>query len=484
MLRQLRIRTRLFLLLILPITLMSLVCIILLMSTVSDTLRNAEQRELAEVFENVNAGIAAQGRLGQAMSALVAGIPDVQAAFAAGDRERLSELFVPGFKQLKSEFGIRQFQFHLPPATSFLRVHKPAKFGDDLSSFRKTVVSTNDERRPIAGPEVGVAGLGVRGMVPVYHDGQHIGSVEFGLSMGQKFFDDFSAEHDVGLALYLLRGARLDRLASTLGDTDPINSERLSSVIGGDPLIIETELNGKPVSIYARQVADYSGSPMGVMLVAQDRSFYLTQVADMRNLIILLLSAIVLLSAVIVWFVTQVVVTPLQQTAESLIAVAEGEGDLSSRLDSDGKDEVAALSRAFNTFIQHIQKTVREAVSATSTLSQEVDALSHTAQHTNYGMQKQQEETVQIATAMTEMSATVREVAENTARTAHSAREAAGQAQDGQVVVQQTISAINNLASDVETAGSVVKRVEDGSAQISTVLDVIRGFPNKPTCWP
>ena len=59
-------------------------------------------------------------------------------AFAKRDREYLRKRLVPLFqKVLKPKFGIKQFQFHLPPAVSFFRVHKPNKYGDDLSSFRK-----------------------------------------------------------------------------------------------------------------------------------------------------------------------------------------------------------------------------------------------------------------------------------------------------------------------------------------------------------
>ena len=104
-------------------------------STFKTTLQEAEKRELTEIHEAVMTELASEGRTAQAMSQLVAGIPLVQQAFAQGDRDRLKGLFLPGFDTLKRDFGARQFQFHLPPATSFLRVHKPQKHGHDLSGF-------------------------------------------------------------------------------------------------------------------------------------------------------------------------------------------------------------------------------------------------------------------------------------------------------------------------------------------------------------
>lgn len=107
----------------------------------------------------------AETRMATAMSALLAKMPDIQEAFADGDRDRLLQMLETSFKHLKSEYGVRQFQFHTPPATSFLRVHKPKKFGDDLTKKRPTIVKTNADKQPVAGVDIGVFGLGLRGLV-------------------------------------------------------------------------------------------------------------------------------------------------------------------------------------------------------------------------------------------------------------------------------------------------------------------------------
>jgi methyl-accepting chemotaxis protein len=60
----------------------------------------------------------------QQMATLVAGMPTTAQVFARGDRQRLITEFSGGFQVLKKEFGIAQFQFHRPPATSFLRLHQ------------------------------------------------------------------------------------------------------------------------------------------------------------------------------------------------------------------------------------------------------------------------------------------------------------------------------------------------------------------------
>ena len=119
----------------------------------------------------LTASLDAEARLATTMSTLVTGIPEVGEALANGQRDRLAALFQSGFKALSEGYGVKQFQFHLPPATSFLRVHKPEEFGDDLSDLRPTIVETNRSKQPVSGLDLGVAGLGIRGLVPVFHQG-------------------------------------------------------------------------------------------------------------------------------------------------------------------------------------------------------------------------------------------------------------------------------------------------------------------------
>ena len=109
-------------------------------------------------------------------------VNDMQAVeyFANKDRESLKNHFLEVYKnKLKPVYKIKQFQYHVPPATSFLRLHKPSKFGDDLSAFRKTVIEVNKNQKKIVGLEVGRGGPGLRVVYPVFDaDKNFLGSVD------------------------------------------------------------------------------------------------------------------------------------------------------------------------------------------------------------------------------------------------------------------------------------------------------------------
>jgi len=95
-------------------------------------------------------------------------------------RAKLLESMTPIYSRLK-EMGIKQFQFHLPDNTSFLRLHEPLHYGDTLAGFRHTVRIVNRDKTPAYGFEEGRAASGFRYVFPIVRNKNHLGSVEFGI---------------------------------------------------------------------------------------------------------------------------------------------------------------------------------------------------------------------------------------------------------------------------------------------------------------
>lgn len=92
--------------------------------------------------------------------------------------ERLSPLYTE-----MTRLGFRQFQFHFPDNTSFLRFHMPEKYGDDLTDVRPTVVRTNSKKVKTVGFEEGRVLNGYRFVYPLSSRGRHVGSVEASISL-------------------------------------------------------------------------------------------------------------------------------------------------------------------------------------------------------------------------------------------------------------------------------------------------------------
>ena len=101
------------------------------------------------------------------------------------DREKLYKLIKPRYDELRKENkNLFNMHFHTKDNISFLRMHKPDNYGDDLSSYRHIVVDTNREKKFFNGFEEGKFGYYYRIIMPVIDKGEHLGSVEFGLTLG------------------------------------------------------------------------------------------------------------------------------------------------------------------------------------------------------------------------------------------------------------------------------------------------------------
>jgi len=108
---------------------------------------------------------------------------------AAKIRQKMLNSVKPGWDEMTSDFDVRQLHYHLGPGSlSFLRVHKPSKFGDRMDEIRYTVVDTNAEKIARTGFETGRVYSGIRGVVPIFsvdpetNQKVYVGALEVGTS--------------------------------------------------------------------------------------------------------------------------------------------------------------------------------------------------------------------------------------------------------------------------------------------------------------
>ncbi|MGO4999997.1 methyl-accepting chemotaxis protein [Oceanisphaera sp. W20_SRM_FM3] len=206
--------------------------------------------------------------------------------------------------------------------------------------------------------------------------------------------------------------------------------------------------------------------------------------ANARNeqmviLMIVLVSSLVLLSLVLGWTLKRMVLLPLGAEPSEMerVASAISEGDLSLTFDANATGVYAKL--------QHMTEKLREVIghihqsSHSHSLSAAAEETSAISLQTSANLSRQQQDTEQVAAAVNEMSATVQEVSHNTSLAASSARSANDAAEQGKVVVQQTVQSIARLADDVSATGRVVQSLADSSQQISTVVQVIQDIADR-----
>ncbi|NAW69731.1 HAMP domain-containing protein [Vibrio sp. V27_P1S3P104] len=475
---QFKIQTRVMFAISLLVVLVSALTIALSLSKSREAVKVAEMRELRGFYDIALARIDSSGNLATGLAKVVALTPEIQQDFAYRDRQALASRVIPMFKTVAQEYGVRQFQFHTPPAISFLRAHKPEKFGDDLASFRKTVVTTNQSQRTIMGLEKGVAGIGIRGIVPVYYQKQHVGSVEFGMSFDQTFFDQFKQSFGVDVNLYTVENGQVSTFASTTDGVMLSAPEQIMAVFKGQAEFEQgrSELKGKPLATYLHTIPDYSGHPIAVIEIAMDRSHSVAAEQGLLYQAMWGALAALVLGLLAAYLIALGITSPINRAAKAMADIAHGDGDLTLRLDDRAKDEVGELARQFNHFVNKVHDTVVQANRVSLSLNSAAEQLSQVTEQTGSIIQRQHSETEQVATAMNEMVATVQEVAKNAAEAAE-ATEAANKATfDGQSIVALVVGGINQLSNDIEQTGQVLQQLEQQSRDIDAVLEVIRSI--------
>ncbi len=182
-----------------------------------------------------------------------------------------------------------------------------------------------------------------------------------------------------------------------------------------------------------------------------------------------------LLGILVMWWVSRSVTVPVAHFT-NVIERVRNTKDVSLRVAAKTQDELGNASNAFDHMLEQFGEIVDQVNHSANGLAGEIEQFSVAAEGTKNSMDSQRMETEQIATAMTEMAATVQEVASNAESAAQAAAQANEASEQGNSEVQKTVSTIASLATGIEQAASVIQRLETDSESIGTVLDVIRGI--------
>jgi len=300
--------------------------------------------------------------------------PQVRDAFTAKNREKLSDVTVPLYPQLKAN-GITNWMFHTPEPdmTVFLRLHNSSKFGDHLNRFLdKEVVRTHAE---VTGNELAKAGFAVRIIRP-FNDAQGAltGYVEFGEELGQ-FIHDMKNQTRDDYAL-LLSKKYVDRqfwsdsaamwkrrdnwddnpnyvVADNTSDSENIlrfNGDLASIPVTG--MVLERYQQGDAVFVRGLfPIRDAAGNNVGAMFVVRDiSSFYLAMRRTQTILILSLVGVLTLGMLLVLGLLNTLVFRRLERIIKIATRVVGGDYDSEIRVSSD--DEVGQFEQLFEQFRQ------------------------------------------------------------------------------------------------------------------------------------
>ncbi len=336
-------------------------------------LKDEEQRNIEASVNTVQVFLETATIHYQQMAALVSHIPDIQEAISKKDRNRLIDKMLPSFNYLKENFGLAQFHFHISPAVSLLRLHDLEKFGDDISKDRKTVVQVEATRKSVKGIEIGLGGVGLRGVEPIFYKGSYVGSVDLGGGLKTEIDQIKKAINaDIGVAIYkeLLSGwPGLKDIKYTFGEwislyftsQDPklfISESALKKAAQSKDKYHTEKISQseKDYIVVYSPFKDFSGKTIGFIYIVKERILTPVKVFTILGInVSVYIIMLVVIALLIGYGMNKYVINPIVTLTKITDEISMGKASQKVEI-KDARGEIAILAKA----VERMRITMRK----------------------------------------------------------------------------------------------------------------------------
>ncbi|TDV49147.1 methyl-accepting chemotaxis protein [Pseudomonas graminis] len=201
------------------------------------------------------------------------------------------------------------------------------------------------------------------------------------------------------------------------------------------------------------------------------------QYSSAFTMVVTLLIIATVLTLLFAWLLTNSITRPIASALNAAEDIAEG--DLTRTITVDGTDEAGRLLAAMLKMQAKLRDTLQRISGSATQLASAAEELNAVTDESARGLSQQNNEIEQAATAVNQMTSAVEEVARNAVSTSEASKNATTSASDGRDLVQETVSAIERMSTDVQSTSTLIGNLADESRDIGKVLDVIRGLADQ-----
>ncbi|MDD9155671.1 methyl-accepting chemotaxis protein [Aliivibrio sp. S4TY2] len=249
------------------------------------------------------------------------------------------------------------------------------------------------------------------------------------------------------------------------------DANNLSSEIASDGFFF-TKQDGKEKAVMVTAVPNTSWA---IALVMDQDTLEAPLNAMLVKLVLIGSLILLFVSLFTGWLVTRQL-RELGTVSEALADIANGEGDLTVRINVKSDDEVGKLAENFNQFISRLHTMASNLREITLELNRSAADSADSALQRSQNIRHQQDEITMVATAVTEMASATQEIAGNAENTAKSAEQAVGLTLEGHNQANQSQTSIGNLAREVNSAVGIIEDLNGHAQKISSILATIRSI--------
>ncbi|UZD97741.1 methyl-accepting chemotaxis protein [Pseudomonas corrugata] len=174
--------------------------------------------------------------------------------------------------------------------------------------------------------------------------------------------------------------------------------------------------------------------------------------------------------------VIRLVMGNIHGVIDSLRAIANGDGDLTRRVNVETRDEIGVMIELFNGFLDKLQTTIRDIIDAADPLEQMSKDLYRLTQGSEESARSQQGHTESISRDIYTMTSSIQEVAERSRKAAEEAGAAKKQADDARKNIGSLSTSIGDLGRNVLSSVQAMEQLEEETQRVGSVLTVIRNI--------
>ncbi len=183
-----------------------------------------------------------------------------------------------------------------------------------------------------------------------------------------------------------------------------------------------------------------------------------------------------IIGIVIIFILAKQIGASLTNLTSRFENIAQGDGDLTQRIEVTSKDEIGQLAFWFNTFIEKVQNTLHNAKDTAELVSQSSMNTMAETEKSQVKLQNQVNEVTQLATAINEMSATAQEVASSALQAATAASQIQVSSEEGLKIMNNAAASVEELAQFINEAQEQVVNLAASSNDIQKILTEIGGI--------
>ncbi len=177
--------------------------------------------------------------------------------------------------------------------------------------------------------------------------------------------------------------------------------------------------------------------------------------------------------------VSRSIMNPLGKLQARLKDIAEGQGDLTIKLDDSSGDELGAIAGSFNKFVAKIREVLRQTVATTNHVAAASTQVAASSEELARTVQTQEQAATQVSSAVTELAASVSEVATKSSEAKKSAVQSMAEADRGGELVRQTVEQLSAIDQRFNEVADVVGTLEKQGEEVGRVVQVIQDIADQ-----